>query len=113
MNRILLASALFFAANQAVARCDYPTQLKDIPNGEVATKEEMTDAQKAIKTYLADMNEFLDCLAVENDALGDDEANADKRSVVAARHNAAVDQMEQTGEEFNVAVRAYKARLNN
>jgi len=113
MNRILLASALVLTANQAVARCDYPAQLDELPNGDSATKEQMLEAQKSIKTYLADMNGFLECLAAEDEALANEDENAERRTIIAARHDAAVDQMEQTGEQFNLAVRQYKARLNN
>ncbi len=113
MLRSVLVLALLTTTNQAFARCDYPDQVENLPDGASATKDDMLQAQKTIKTYLTDMNDFLECLSAEEAELGDDEANAEKRSIIAARHNAAVDQMEETGERFNLAVRAYKARLNN
>ena len=70
--------------------------------------EEMLAAQKDVKSYLAAMEDYLNCLQVEAEALGDDETDEQKLAH-NKQHNSAVDAMERVANSFNEQIRAYKA----
>lgn len=111
---VVLGLAGFAAAAQA--ECVYPEQNVEMPDGTTATQQEMVDAQKAVKAYIADMEAYLACLKEEHVAAaaeaGDvDEGVAAKRDAMfTKRHDAAVDQMHLIGARFNEQVRAYKGQ---
>ena len=97
----------------ASAACDYPGKVT-IPDGASATKDEMLEGQRAIKTYMDAMNTYLDCIENETSAAGapDESAEmaAEREALLAKRHNAAVEEMELLAARFNEQVRAYKQR---
>lgn len=111
--KISAIAAGLMAGQNALAACNYPQKI-DLPNGAQATQEEMIAGQKAVKQYMADMNEFLDCLEAETKGEAVDgeavEVTAEREQILSKRHNAAVDEMETVAASFNEAVRAYKAR---
>lgn len=116
MTRLLSLAivSLMFSSPLALA-CDYPQRVK-IPNGATATKDEMIDGQRAVKDYMASMDEYLACIdKEEKDTLATmSEISDEEREVRAAalvkKHNAAVEEMELIAARFNEEVRAYKAK---
>ena len=116
MTRLLSLAivSLMFSSPLALA-CDYPQRVK-IPNGATATKDEMIDGQRAVKDYMASMDEYLACIdKEEKDTLATmSEISDEEREVRAAAlvktHNAAVEEMELIAARFNEEVRAYKAK---
>lgn len=117
MNRslaITIASALV-AMSPAALGCDYP-QRAEIPNGTTASKEEMLAGQRAIKAYMATMEEYLSCIEQnESETVASmqditEEEKAVRATALTKKHNAAVEEMELTAARFNEAVRAYKAQ---
>ncbi len=100
----------------AAAECDKPWPV-DVPDGKTATKEEMLEAQKAIKDYLADADTYLVCLEEEGRAVKVDPEDQEalqeameEQAIRTRRHNAMVDEMHMLAERFNQTVRAYKDR---
>ncbi len=91
--------------------CDYPESVS-MPDGRTASKEEMVAGQKMVKTYMAAMEEYLDCIDAETNASGE-EPTDEERKILVSRHNAAVDEMETIAAAFNEQVRAYKAANSN
>lgn len=119
MNRFPIAScgiALVFAVQAAIA-CDYPERIQ-VPNGASATKEEMLAAQKTVKTYVADMEAYLDCILEEEKAARaaiedlTPEVEQQREDMLTKKYNAAVDEMETVAARFNTEVQAYKSRDN-
>lgn len=117
MNRLIkiaLSISLIFAAQSAVA-CDYPDRVL-VPNGSTATKEDMVTGQRGVKTYVAAMEVYLDCIVEEEkaarDAMGamDADQEQDREDMLNKKYNAAVDEMERLAAQFNSEVQAYKAR---
>ena len=112
---ILAALVSLFVAETAVAECSYPARAK-IADGTTATKEEMIASQKSVKAYMAAMETYLTCIAEEDQAARDeleapDESSlAEMEEALDKKHNAAVEEMEIVADEFNLQVRAYKAR---
>ena len=106
--------SLIFSAPLALA-CDYPQRV-NIPNGATASKDEMIAGQRAVKDYMASMDEYLACIdQEEKDTLASmSEITDEEREVRAAalikKHNAAVEEMELVAARFNEEVRAYKAQ---
>ncbi|MEM6511695.1 MAG: hypothetical protein AAF660_01675 [Pseudomonadota bacterium] len=114
-NLILPALIALFAAQTAVAECNYPARAK-IADGATASKEEMIASQKSVKAYMAAMETYLTCIAEEEQSARDsmespDESKlAEMEDALNKKHNAAVEEMEIIADEFNLQVRAYKAR---
>ena len=98
-------------AQFALSDCNYPKMNVDIPNGAKATMEDMVAAQTSFKAYNSDMDAYLDCLDNELSKISQDlEGYADIKSLSDAKYNAAVDQLQEAAEEWNEAVRSYKAQ---
>jgi len=112
--KIAVSISLVFAAQAAFA-CDYPNRIL-IPNGGTATKAEMVEGQRGVKTYVANMEIYLDCLVEEEkaarDAMGDlqPEQEQEREDMLNKKYNAAVDEMERLAAQFNAEVQAYRAR---
>lgn len=116
MTRLFsLAIASFVFSTPLALACDYPQRV-DIPNGATATKDEMITGQRAVKDYMASMDEYLACIEQEEkDTLNTmTEISEEERTVRAEalikKHNAAVEEMELVAARFNEEVRAYKAK---
>ncbi len=115
--RILLTSVatvvVVCGANAAVAQCSYPEK-SSVPNGLTATEAEMIEGQRAVKKFMADMDEYLACLESESESAKmteeDAEAALQHEAIAAKKHNAAVDDMERLAAAFNEQVRAFKGR---
>ena len=111
-----LSVAMLFIAQGAFA-CDYPQRV-DMPNGATATKDEMIAGQKGVKNYMATMDSYLVCIEAEEAQavieLGDidEETSRQREEMFNKKYNAAVEEMNLVAEEFNIQVRAYKARSN-
>ena len=61
--KIICTFSIIFAAQSAIA-CDYPNRAS-IPNGGTATKEDMLEGQRGVKTYVAAMEVYLECIVDE------------------------------------------------
>jgi len=113
-SQALLVAALVLGAPCALA-CDYPART-DVPNGNSATKDQMIQGQRDVKSYMAAMEEYLACIeSAEQDTVagGDDLDKEQKQQRIAMfnkKYNAAVEEMNLIAEQFNTQVRAYKDR---
>lgn len=108
---ILLIIGSFGYAQFAFSYCNYPKMNVNIPNGAMATMEDMVAAQKSFKAYNTDMDAYLDCLDDELSKISEDfEGYGDIKKISDDKYNAAIDQLKKAAEEWNQAVRAYKAQ---
>jgi hypothetical protein len=115
MTKTAAAVALTFLAHGALA-CDYPERT-DVPDGATATKDEMIAGQRGVKSYMTAMEEYLSCIEAEEAQavieLGEDadeSVKLQRAELFNKKYNAAVEEMNLVAEEFNIQVRAYKAR---
>jgi hypothetical protein len=105
---------LFLGAPFALA-CDYPART-DVPDGNSATKDEMIQGQRNVKSYMAAMEEYLTCIesAEQETVAGNDDLDEEQKQQRIAmfnkKYNAAVEEMNLIAEQFNSQVRAYKDR---
>lgn len=113
-SRIAIASAFLFFATSAFA-CDYPRAPK-IPNGSTASTEVMVTAINEVKAYQAALEEYRNCLDVEEkesiaalDNISEDEL-AIRKAANSKKYNASIDDEELLVARFNDEVVAFKAR---
>lgn len=114
ISSIFSAAALCVSLSVNATDCDYPSKI-DVLDGNSASEDEMIQGQRQVKQYVSTMEGYLECLQKElDDGLAemdteDEEAIQQRQALRDARHNAAVDEMEDVANRFNAAVRAYKA----
>ena len=120
----LLAATVLFAAPAFGSDCSYPER-PALPDGSSATKDEMIAAQGDVKAFLAQVDEYLDCIEQEEkDAIAampkvdesDEEAMAERQAdikrrdeLLSKRFDAANEDKFLFGEKWNQQVRAYNA----
>ena len=117
MNKTLTTcfSLAVLLAAQGVHACDYPAGVA-APDGATASKEEMIAGQKAVKNYMAKMEEYLACIEAEEAAAVlqagelDDDTKRRRNEIFNGKYNGAVEEMNRVAEEFNIQVRAFKDR---
>lgn len=107
LRHLMTAAAIATLSGPAFAACPYPEEVA-VPDGSIATSEEMLDGQKSVKSYIAAMEDYLKCLDAEEIAMGD-AVTEEERALHVKRHNAAVDAMEKLANDFNEQIRAFRA----
>ena len=101
----------FGYAQLAIADCNYPKMNVDIPDGSKANIEEMVAAQSSFKAYNADMDAYLNCLDAELALVSEElDIYPDIKKANNLKYDAAVDVLTQAADEWNQAVRDYKAQ---
>ena len=101
----------FGYAQLAIADCNYPKMNVDIPDGSKATMEDMVAAQSSFKAYNADMDSYLKCLDDELALVSEElDIYPDIKKANNLKYDAAVDVLTQAADEWNQAVRDYKAQ---
>jgi hypothetical protein len=97
--------ASFFAFS-AYAQCDNPA-IVEVPDGATSTLEQMLEAQTAVRNFMAAMEEYLDCLNEEIEALTE-ESPEETRVLLVERHNSGITEMEALAAAFNEQRIAYQ-----
>ena len=110
LSATLLALSLFALSSAAIADCALPAG-PIIPDGNVASEDELVSAQKAMKMYQESLLDYRACLDEQSLALDPEaETTEEERVAILALFNSSVEAEERVANEFNQAVRAYKAR---
>lgn len=113
--QILVAALTLPIAPAALAECEYPARI-EIPDGQTSDKETMLRSQQDVKTYVADMEAYLDCIVAEEKSARsemDDLAPEDEQQredMLNKKYNAAVTEMETVAARFNAEVQAYRSK---
>jgi hypothetical protein len=111
---LLLGGA--FAVQGAHAACTYPIAPGKLPDGSVATKEEMLAGKSAVTKYDADIKVYLECIRGElvanlaADPNASKDAKADLERVHAQKEDAALKEVNDVVARFNEQIKAWKAR---
>jgi len=87
-------------------QCNLPSAPPPIP--EIPVKEDLLQAQKGVKRFQGEMEEYRAC--VNHDALSGELSDGNRQAITNA-HNYSVDMEERVATMFNEAVRAYKKNL--
>ena len=110
----LSVAALFLA--QGALACDYPERVKDIPDGNSSTRDEMVAGKKAVQSYIENMNSYLACIEAEEAQVmistddADEDTKRQRKATFDKKYNAAVEEMNLVAEEFNIQLRAFNAK---
>lgn len=100
------ATVLYREALTVVPECE-PAVPPPLPRAATATLEEMVEAQRQVRDFVAVGEGYLVCLS---ELIDDEERNADDRNVGVVEHNRMVTLMEETAATFNRELRAFKTR---
>ena len=87
-------------------QCNLPSAPAPIPV--VPEKADLLKAQKSIKVFQVDMEDYRTCL---NKDIDSGELSTGNQQAISNAHNYSVDMEERVAAMFNEAVRAYKANL--
>ena len=112
LNQKLITALLFTVfSGQAYANdCEVPAS-PIIPDGNVASLDELVSAQKAMKIYQTSLGGYRDCLKAVDEALDPEaEGSEEESKLILSEYNASVDSEEAVANEFNTAVKAFKTR---
>jgi hypothetical protein len=116
-NKIAIASALLLTSSIAFA-CDYPGRPK-MPDGATASKDDLLVAKTDVQDYMAAVDEYLRCVeADEKEAAANlDNPSKDelkrRDSMLSKKFDAANEEKELVGEQFNQQIRAYNQKLKD
>jgi peptidyl-prolyl cis-trans isomerase A (cyclophilin A) len=94
------------SAAQLVDDCD-PPATPAIPDGTVASMEQMVAAQSQVRDFVAAGEAYLACLAK---VIDDENRGAEDRNIAISEHNRMVSAMEQSAADFNAQIKVFKAR---
>jgi hypothetical protein len=111
LDLLLIAATTIFFVSPLHAVCPYPEEVS-VPDGATASNDEMVNGQTLVKQFMAEMEDYLDCLDREEATIAEKQT-PDAKDLHVQRHNAAVDAMEKMAAEFNEEIRAYKTANNN
>jgi len=117
MNTITQSAlgAILILASMAAFSCDYPAR-PFIPDGATASKEDLLAAKNGVQAYLASVDEYLECIDLEDQAEFEalveqtPEEKAERDKSMNRKFDAANEEKEMVGEQFNQQVRAYNAK---
>jgi len=82
-------------------------ELPELPDGGMATLEEMLEAQAAVRDFMARSEDSIDCL---EDARDERELADDQRNLLLRAHNDTVDVMEEIAGTFNNQIAIFRER---
>ncbi len=96
-------------SGQIVEKCGAAPEQPAVPNGRQASEEEMIAAQKALKAFIANGEDYIKCLDELEGSWGE-EATEEQRAMIVMFHNKIVDDQQAIADLFNAAVRAFKGK---
>jgi hypothetical protein len=111
---LLIGGAL--AVHSAQAACTYPVAPGKLPDGNVASKEEMLAGKQSVTKYDADIKLYLECIRGElttklaADPGASKEAKAEIERVHAQKEDAALKEVNDVVARFNEQLKAWKAK---
>jgi hypothetical protein len=125
MNRVFFAGLALMVSMTALAQevvddgsmvvlpieaqqCSLPSAPPPIPDN--AEKADLLKAQKNVKQFQVDMQDYRDCV---NQYSESPDATLGNKQAISNAHNYSVDMEERVAAMFNEAVRDYKARMAN
>jgi len=107
----LAAAALFvFAALPAAAsECTMPGQAPVIPDGTVATVDQIKEAHAAVQSYVNLLQSYQDCVEARI-KMAPKGTKAEELQKLRDSGNAAIDQAKALSDAYSAQVKAFKAR---
>lgn len=112
IKKTLISAAIVLGStNVALAECTAPTGTPIIPDGNVASKDELIAAQAAVKEFQSLNLEYLECLDTKRTSLDPEAADTEQKlTEFKVLEDAAVGMEEKLANEFNTARKAFLER---
>jgi hypothetical protein len=109
--KTLIACALALGiSSNALATCTAPAA-PIIPDGNVASQDELVAAQRAYKAFEKKFYDFRDCLSSKEQAISPDSDDLEaQKGLITAADDAAFKELNRVANEFNSAVKVFKTR---
>lgn len=105
-----IALSLGLSAATSAQECELPNS-PIIPDGNVASMDELLAAKEAFTAYQSNIEVYRDCLITkESEIDAESETAQAEKDAILELDGASVDKLKSVGDEFNKAVRAFKAR---
>jgi hypothetical protein len=100
----LCATIALLLAPCVEAGCELPAAPSKIPNGAMATEDDIRTTMRTLARYDTDLTNYLKCLAFEV------RQGRMSRQEQAVRHNAAIDRQQTLVARFNEQMKIFMAR---
>jgi len=113
IRRFIAAAVVTAFTLPAFGDCPTPGAAPVLPDGASATEADMLEGQAAVKDFVSETEEFLNCLDREREALAKDRKTKIDPAVEEAtlvKYNTAVDEMQRIADGFNEQIRAYRSQ---
>jgi len=110
-KKIFLVLSIILSTNAySQTECVEPV-IPIIPDGNIASKDEMLSASKALKNFQKNLIVYRKCLTDESIKItGEDEISKDSKVILLEKYNKSVDIEVLAADEFNTALRAFKKK---
>lgn len=93
------------------SNCVHTNRTPIIPDGNIASKDELVSAKTRIKAYQDNLLDFRECLLEAEKALDPESEDYDAaKKAIGARSDASIDLETRVAEEFNETIKIYKTR---
>jgi hypothetical protein len=118
MNSLIKISfgTLFLLGSSIAFACDYPER-PSMPDGSVASKDELLAAKDSVQDFMAKVDEYLNCIEGEEKAAVEAMDNPSEEelqrrdTMLNKKFDAANEEKALLGEQFNQQIRAYNQKL--
>jgi hypothetical protein len=108
-----LAALVMCGSSLVWADCTAPGNAPVLPDGATASEADMLNGQAAVKDFVTETEEFLNCLDEQRAALmKNKKAKPDPGAEEATllQYNAAVEKMQRIADAFNEQIRAFRSQ---
>jgi hypothetical protein len=102
-------SGILLASPAGAAECAAPGQAPIIPDGALATVDQMKTAHTAVQSYVNTLQAYQDCLEAQI-KMAPKTAKPEELQKMRDQGNAAIDQATSLSNNYSEQVRAYKTR---
>ena len=110
LRAFIAASVLLMTTPAHATDCPEPPQAPpDLPDGETAGRDDMLDAQRAVKSHSTEVNAYLDCLDTNRDMIFQ-LLDKDQQARWIEDYQNTVDRLRTLEEGYNIQVRAFNRR---
>jgi len=103
------ALAAIVAFPVAAKECTAPGPAPTIPDGTIATADQMKTTRDAVQSYVNILQDYQDCLELKIKH-APKETKAEDLQRMRDKGNAAIDQAQALGKEYSAQMTAFKAR---
>ncbi len=107
---VLTVAGSVHAAELDITKCVFPAEVPTVPDGSAASQEEMVTASGSVKAFVAENEKGLACLDEIKAGFTEEPMTPEQDALFTSTYNSAVDAAKQAGDNWNAAVRAYKAK---